>query len=327
MADKASVFHTTQIGVESTSGSQVTANKQLLSMSFDVTPTINVKSFRPSGIKYPTIAAPGKKFADVKIAGQPTFDEMTYVFAGALSSGSVTSGSGTSQSWVYTVDSDGPDTRKTYTVEQGDSIRAFSFTYLAFSEVGMTGTPDEVTLKASAKGSFIEDDITMSGSPTSIAQIPILPNYYSIYVADAGSALASTSPLTRVLSWDWDLADIQGELFTVNRANNSSFASMVELAPKGVIKITQEADDEGMALLANAEAGSTKFIRIEAVGPVIAGAVTYKLTSDFACKVESIGAYKDQDGVAAIDWTLGIYHDATWGKSQVHTLVNTTASL
>ena len=73
----------------------------------------------------------------------------------------------------------------------------------------------------------------------------------------------------------------------------------------------QEADAEGMELLPIMRTGATKYIRIEAIGPVIgAGPGTYKFTLDTACKVTDIGDFSDQEGVYAIEYTLGGFHDS-----------------
>ena len=69
---------------------------------------------------------------------------------------------------------------------------------------------------------------------------------------------------------------------------------------------------------------------MEATGPRIYDGTTdqfYRLAWDFAVKTLEPGEKSDEDGVYAIQPTLQVVHDPTWGKASQVVVVNTVAAL
>jgi hypothetical protein len=163
------------------------------------------------------------------------------------------------------------------------------------------------------------------GEPAAMTEAPIIPEHISIYLDDTAAALGTTL-LTRVLSLNWSLASRFGPIWPINRAK-TSFDGHVETEPEGSVEMTMEADAVGMALLTAARAGTKKFLRIEAVGPTIEDAYTYKLIVDLCVVVSEPGEFSDEEGVYAIPWTFRIAHDSTWGKAVDIDLYNEVTAL
>jgi hypothetical protein len=113
--------------------------------------------------------------------------------------------------------------------------------------------------------------------------IPISPKDFSVF-ADTTSAGLGTTKLTRLLRGNFAFGQSKyNPLWVVDQAQ-TSFVSVVEDTPAATFSILVEADAQGTGFLANVRAGDTRFVRIIATGPLIAGASNYKLTMDMAAK-------------------------------------------
>lgn len=322
MTERATIFQSVQVGVEATPGTSVAANRSLQSISIEPAIKAEVKAFRPMGNKFPTISALGKEWSESKISGQPTYDELAYLFSSLVSYAAPTGT--TEKTWAFAPASNNPDTVKTFTVEQGGSVRAHKFTNGIVTGLTLGFTREEISLNGTMLGAALQDGITMTGSPTAVPLIPVLPTQVKVYLADTAAGLAGATALTRPLSVEWSLTDRFGALFVLN--GSTSFVSTLEKEPKLACKLKMAANAEGMGLLAQLRNGASKFLRIEATGPVIT-TNPHKLTIDTAVKVTNVSDFSDEDGVYAIEWELTGVHDATWGKAFNIGLVNTLAAL
>lgn len=331
MAERASVFQVTQIGVESTSGSPVAATKILAAMSVEGGIKSEVKPFRPQGNKFNTVAALGKEWFEASLSGQPTYSEIIYPLSSVLvaTSGSQLGGT-TAYKWTFAPDSTGSDTHKTFTVEQGDldgAARAHRFAYGLVTAFGIEFTRDELSLSGDMIGRALVDGITMSGSAAQVELVPILPTQVSVYLADAQASLDGASALDRVLSCSWEIADRYSPVWTLNSSGSANWAAEVETAPKMTAKLKLEADAAGLGPLTQLRSGATKFMRIKAVGDTIAAPYAYTFQLDMAGKVTEASEFSDEDGVFALEWTLEGAHDATWGKAVQVDVTNKLSAL
>lgn len=165
-------------------------------------------------------------------------------------------------------------------------------------------------------------------TPGSNGQLPIQPmfgNQLDIYL-DSSAAMLGTTKLTRAFTGQISLADRFNPFWPINTAL-SSWAGTVERKVRAEARLMVEADGSGMAFLTNFRAGSSMFMRVQATGPLIAGGFTYLFRWDVALKVRAPSAFRDEEGVYAIEWTFDIVHDPAWGRSQQVVVQNTTAAL
>lgn len=326
MSERATIGQTQQIGLETTEGTDHAANKQLQSLSFALSPQIETQRFKPMGAKYDSIVVPGKDYSQADISGLASYEELHYLFSSALVKVAPTVSGTTGQLWTIEPSNTAEDTVATYTVEQGGSVRAQQAVGVIVTDFDLTFNRDSVEIKGTALGQTFTDGITLTATPTALPLVPVLPTQVSVYLDTTGAGLGTTK-LLRVLEAEWAVGSRFGPLWTLNAAL-PSYAAHVETEPDATLKLTQEADAAGMAVLTNLRAGTTSFVRIEAVGAVIgAGPATYKLTIDLAVKWESIDSLDDSDGVYAVTATGRIVQDATWAKSMSVKLVNSQTSL
>ena len=84
--ERASVYEGIQIGVESTPGILVPANKKLLGMSLNMDNMTDIKEYTPQGTKFPTTAQVGKEFTSGRLEGVLCYNDMIYLSSAWLTS-------------------------------------------------------------------------------------------------------------------------------------------------------------------------------------------------------------------------------------------------
>lgn len=327
MAERSSLTQGVQIGVETTPGTGVAASKLLNSISIEPSVAVDMQRFLPMGQKYASIITPGKEWVEADISGRGTYSEIVYLLSSVCVAATPSTVDTSGKSWVFTPAARAEDTVKTYTVEQGGVVRAQKFSYGLVTSMELDFTRDGVEVTGSMIGQALQDGITLTAAPTAIEEKPILPTGIDVWLDTTSGGLGTTKQL-RVLNAHFQLGDRFNPVWVLNSAQ-TSFVAHVEKEPTAQITILVEADSQGMAALTQLRAGTTKFIRIKATSPDLAGSATafYSLGIDAAVKVSDVGNFSDEDGVYAIEFTFDIVYDATWTKAFEITAVNKVASL
>lgn len=316
MPERASIFQTTQIGVESTPGTSVAASKALQSLGITLGIKPDIKTFRAAGRKYKALAVMGKEWTAGKLDGLATYSEIIYPLSSLVNyAAPVQQGATPAYLWTFSSDTDGPDTVKTFTIEQGSSVRAHKCTYGQMVSLSGSISREEFRLSGDLIGQALTDGITMTTTPTLLDLVPILPTDFDVFTADTQAGLAAASALERVLSVEWNLGDRFAPIWPLGTANGTGFPAMVEKEPATAVKIMMEADAAGMDLLTNMRAGSVFFLRLKAVGDLIDTTYYYTYQHDFCLRVTGVDEFSDEDGLYAIGWNCELFHDATWGKA------------
>ena len=329
MSERATVNQVVQIGVETTPGTAVAASKLLQALNIEPAIKIKTQTFRPLGGKFTTIAAPGEDYVEAKISGDVAcYNHLAYLLSSVLAyAAPVQQGTTTAYLWTFTPAQSVEDTIKTFTVEQGSSVRAGKFTYGLVTEFGLKFDREKIEVSGSMLGQAYQDGITMTASPTAIAVQPILPTALDVYL-DSTSGGIGTTKLTRALSGEFSISDRFGPLWTLN-STVDGFAAHVEQAPKAQLKLLVEADAVGMEPLMAMRAGDRRYIRLKAIGPLIADPYYYTFQLDLCGVVSDVGEFSDEDGVYAIEWTFDVAYDSAWGsgKAMEVQLTNTLSTL
>lgn len=325
-----------QVGAESTSalGTPVAAGKLL--ECFDWTFAINadIAQYTPTGHKYVSILEENTEWVDLTVGGNLDHNGVIYLLASAMGSASPVShgASSTAKDWIFTPPTFGSVVPQTYTLQQGDSVRAHQTAYSIFSEFGYKGTrKGPFTVSAKGFAQAITDGATLTPSPTAVALAPTVAKQWNVYLDTTSSGLGTTQ-LTRVLSVDYSMSNIYGPLYVLNRSN-ASWTAHVDLMPTTTLKLKLEADANGMTFLSYLQSGTTYYLRVEAQGAQIAsdgpGAIYDVFQHDMAVKIGKPSAFADDQGVFAIEWELVIVEDPSWGsgKAQMFTETNLITAL
>jgi hypothetical protein len=283
--------------------------------------------FRPIGQKFSSVIVPGKEWVEFDIEGVGSYTELPYLLASVLSYAAPTQiAATTAYKWVHEPLSRGADTVKTYTIEQGDAVRAHRFTHAIVNELTLGISRDGVEIGGSGFARALEDAITMTAAPTAVPEKPILPTDIDVFL-DATHAGLGTTKLTRALSADITIGDRYEPVWTLN-STLDSFVAVVETVPDVTVELLVEADAQGMALLTTLRAGATHFMRIKATDAANAGVGNpYSFQFDLACKISDVSEFSDEDGIFAITWTNKAVHDSSWGKAIHAEVVNAQTTL
>jgi hypothetical protein len=328
MAENATVANTNQIGPETTPGTSVAASKLPRYLAFDLDPSINFNRFRSMGSKYATALTPGQDFTTFGLSGQGSYSEIVYALCSNLKDVTPTTSDTTAKTWTFQPAVRTEDTVRTYTIEQGDAVRAGKATYCICSDLELTfNRTDGVTIGGGGFAQQFQDNISLTGSPTSIEDAPILPTHINVY-ADDTFANIGTTKLTRDFNALWRCTGRFGQVWPLN-STLASFAAHVELEPIVQLELTAEYDTQGSQFFTQARAGAVKYIRIDCTSTVLAGAATvfYNLRIDMAGKISAMGGFDDSDGVRVVQWTLDAVDDATAGFAQKVIAINKTSAL
>jgi hypothetical protein len=193
---------------------------------------------------------------------------------------------------------------------------------LATQAVTLTGTFTGLT----ASGSIALAAGVVGATPTSDPIIPIQGTQISVYSDTTAAGLGSTQ-LLRPLSGGFDISDLYGPLWVLNRSL-PGYAANVETDPSDNLTATLvlEADAAGMSPLAGVATGDKLFLRFEAVGPVIEAAITYRLWADLCVAVTDASKGEDQ-GVDTMEYTFIVMYDVTWQKFMEIQMRNTLQSI
>lgn len=334
MPERATISQGVQVGVETTPGTAVAANKRLGSIGFTLAPHIETNPNRPMGQKYANLQILGQEWSTFSIDGAPAYTELPYVFSSLISTPTVTqymdSATPTgAYRWVFDSNPFGDDAPKTFTIEQGSSARAGRAAGSLITGIELGLSRSEVSLSGDAIGALFEDGVTMTPTPTQLSQIPVRPTELTFYMDDDWASLGTTK-LTRALAGAFKLDSRYGPLWVVD-ASKPSYVATVETEPGLEATLLQVMDAQGMSNLTHLRAGDKRYFRMEAVGPKIYdGSVTdyyHKLTIDLAAQVSDVAEPSDEDGVYAIEWTLGGVVDSVSGKAFHVEVVTTTIAL
>lgn len=328
MAERSSLSQGVQLGLESTPGTSVPADNKFISIGIEPAIKLEPYRFRPMGQKYASMVVPGKEWVEAKISGVLSYSEIVWFLASLLEDPGTPATTDTSaRTWNFSPAASAEDVVKTYTVEQGGSVRAHKFTNGIVNELEITINRDSCEVSGAMLGKALVDGITMTAAPTTPPEVPVVPTEFDVYLDSTSAGLGSTK-LTRVLEATITVGDRFGPVWVLNSAEDS-FVAVVEQEPTAEIKLLLEADSSGMAQLTQARAGSTKFLRIEAISDQLAGAATqkYEFTWDAAIKVKDVGDFSDEDGVYAIEWTFEQVYDGAWGKVMDVTVINKETGL
>lgn len=334
MPERASVNQRLQLGIEATSGTAVAANRRIDSFDVQFGVETEINNYRPVGRKYSTEQELNREWGSGSLDGNMDYNGVVYPLSGVYGAATIgaSNSSATAKDWAWDAVLTGNASPKTYTFEQGDSVRAHKFAYGLFTKWGYKFDRKDATHSGELLCQKIADNITMTSTPTVIPQVPMPASNYSVYLDNASAGLGTTK-FTRFISGEFAFEDVYGAAWFVDR-DEASYTTHVDLAPKTTFKLMLEADAAGMALMNTMREGSTWFLRVEAIGAQIASdggsgsdPVFNGFVHDMAVKVGKPDKFSDSDGIFAIGYELTIVEDTTWGHAHMLTVTNLLTTL
>jgi hypothetical protein len=314
MAERATVNQSVQIGVETTPGTAVPANKLLSGLAIELMPNAAFKSYRPTGQKMTRLSVLEREWTDGTYSGPATFNELPYILASIVRKVTPTTpGGGTlSRLWTFDWNNFDADVLAAYTIEQGGSVRAQKaagnqFTDMTFKADRKAG----VDVNGKLLGKVFTDGITMTATPTELALVPISPGMFDVFLDTTGAGLG-TSKLLRFMGLTWNLTGRVVGNWPLDSAQPSWAAAVENEGVKITGQLEVQADATGMAMLTQARAGLTKFLRLLATGPIIETTIHYAFQLDLAFQISKLNAFKNVDGSYDAVFDFETVYDPTW---------------
>lgn len=319
----ATVFQGIQIGVETTPGTAVAANKKLLAVSMIPSPQVETEPFRAMGNKYASFISPNKEWTSISIEGKPTFNEIVYLLSSLLHyTAPAQQGTSTAYKWTFGSNTSAADVGKTFTIEQGDASRSWQVAGVRVSGLTFNFGRNAVSVNGNGVGEAFVTGGTLTANPTSLSPLPILPTMLKFYMADTQAGLAGATALDNAFELEWSLTDKFGLAWPVGQDPVA-----IEGVPNASGRIKVAVNAAGIALINALRNASTKWFRVEATGGSIDATYNHKFTLDFPAQIESVGDFTDFENAYTTDFGLLPIHDATWGKSMNLEIVTTLATL
>src|SRR6266496_2412020 len=201
MPEVSTLFNGVQVGAETTAspGAAVSATKLLNYLNF--APTFWAGDFnvmRPMGQKVASGVSPGYDYTSWDLSADVcSYGELEVPLCSLLKDVSPSTVETTARLWTFKPTGRSEDTIRTFTVETGSATRAQKSTFVAVTGLEMTlNRADGMKLSGTAIGQQIQDNITLTGSPTAYEDVPVLPTHLDVYLDSTSGGIGGTK-LTR----------------------------------------------------------------------------------------------------------------------------------
>ena len=183
------------------------------------------------------------------------------------------------------------------------------FTLTFAGDLANTRQPLVVLIDNSLTGGTVVVTETTAGGWSEFALQPVLPGHWSIYAADTQATLLANKldKTVGVAATGIDVGNRHAPFFTLDRDLNSpgglTFADTAEIDPTFKANLLVGANSTGMQFLTALRAGATKWLRMEAIGPVIgATADFHKMIWEGPVKVDDTADFAEDEGRVMYPW-------------------------
>lgn len=306
-------FRKIQIGLESTRGTAVAADKLLIG-ALTMTPEAiwhRPVDERNSLAEFKRSILVAQK-STLRFEGDATYDQLidflSMAVKGAISPATVET---TGRVWTFTPNTTSKNVQDSYTFEYGDNVQAWETAFTMISNLELSIALNEVMTvradmfgKLAAKTSFTGAITT----PTSVTEV--VANHMKAYIDGTWANLGSTEKATLVAGATVRLAT---GVTPVKYADGSLDMSAVSES-----KTHLELDLDLISSTAFVTeydayiAGTDRAIRLELTGPIAVGSTNYKVTIDcFGRYVNAPELFGERDGENMIRLQLHSHEDAS----------------
>lgn len=308
-----------QIGKEATHGAGGGAAHILGAATWTFGPKPTTKQFFNMGRHYASASALLTDESTGKLTGVADYDVVAYVLGSHWGAGApaLVAPSTTVYKYIWTPALTGKyaDSALSYDIQVGDASDAEEYLFSLFNGFHYSfGRTTEITFDSDLLCQKMADGITKTATPTVREPTPLVGAQANIYL-DSTSAGLGTTLLTAPMNVEFKADPYYKQFWPINRANNS-FADVTDAAKKHELKIKLEADTTAIALKGSyLETGTRCYVRVDVQGPLIdvTNSLHASLQHDMACFVTGTQPFEDVDGVYAIEYTLQVAEDLTWG--------------
>lgn len=285
MSERATIHQSQQVGVETTTGVAVPANRRFSSVAVNVNPSIEGEAFKPAGSKHATKTVLDKEQANVSVEGVPAYDEIAYLLAMVYGNHTVEDNGDGTYTHRFSSRSRGADELLSLTVEQGDAAtRAHRSAGVSLADLTFEWNRGGNTRSVSGSGfgKAIEDDIRMTGNAAYRVAITGDPTTGTFTLTVAGEGTTDTIPLSA------DDIDIEAALAAV--VGDGNVTAVGDLAAGVVVEFAGDLAQTDVTLTA-----TDTFDDGEAVAEALAAGVEVAELDGPVIAAGHITVYADED--------------------------------
>jgi hypothetical protein len=189
---------------------------------------------------------------------------------------------------------------------------------------------DQITAAGSFTGGSspaVNVTTTTPGSDgvTYVTPSPMFPLHFTLSMDTSWAALGTTK-LTQTFELDYSLGDKWTRTKPINAAQDSD-GYVENEKQKHAVQLTMACDSKERAVIAALRAGQTQFVRIEAVGPIIEGAIPYRYRQDFVAFITDVDKGQNLGSVYVRKVKFALGRDLSTGNAMACRVINTRTAL
>lgn len=280
-------FQKFQLGVESTYGTEVNADRHYGGIDAVLSPKVMSKSNKVKGQLLPSIKQMGRKWSEIALDGIVSYPEFADTTSNPV------------KGIVRSVVSDAQvATPIVYTAEIGGQ----TIPGCVVTDWSVDSTRDDMSFKASMKG---KKALTQAGtnSISIIDPYPIPPANTTISISSA-AALDTPVDYAKWIKWNISVSKIMDLVFFSGAEPSNCKQTSMDAS----FGVTFEADTNGLVPL-GFDDGATH--RVVVSNTSVANGYTYVLSFSFDVKFDEPESFSDEDGIYAIGYKADIVNKAT----------------
>lgn len=302
-----------QLGVETTPGTSVVANRKVPNIGIDWDEDATIEQFRPPGEKYNTSAVVHGALMRGTYSAVGDFNALMYPLCGLIGANITTPGGGTnSRNWAFVPVRSGRDpNQKTYTTELGDSVAAQVAAFTQFASFKLDASRQSVKADGTVFGRMATDGNALTSSPTQIAARPISAPQIKVYV-DTTYAGIGTTLVSEAYAFTFSVGDKFAPFFAFD--GTSTFNNTSEQAPPLGFSFKTAHNAQSRAWFNALTANSTYFLRAAIIGPILEGAINEKLQFDLVARFAP-AKKDDNSGVHGYEFNFNPFWESTFNTT------------
>lgn len=269
MAIRSAVGIVNQIGIETTPGTLVPANRYTPTLNWILKRKIDTKSFRGRGSRINTTKVQHKRMASGSVEGVLDYNSIIYLLSGIFNDPSPAQiGSLQAYQRIYTPGVRTADnSRKTYSVECGDATAAEKYAFCQLLGLNLDAKQDDFSVKSDAIARYPADNLSLTASPVEVAERPVQRADINLYMDTSFGALGTTQ-ITEAQGESFNIGNKFKDVFFHNRSAGE-FADVVEIPYEPKFSFETAHNAQSRALVAEITGNPFKWFRWEARGGLL----------------------------------------------------------
>lgn len=306
-----------QFGLEATPGTEVAANRKWATLNFEAQIEMSKTEYTQAGTLVPVGTVTGKLWDSFSVKGPVDYNELAYLLNSLLKKvAGVQQGVTPAYLYTYAPSPFASETLESWTTQWGDASGTANFQAVQsqLSDLTLKFDRDKVELDGKGLARFETTGVTMTATPSIIARQPVTAPTVSVYLATTMAGLSGATAISRGFEAEIGISGRVEPVWELNAAT----PSYADLAP-GTLKTSAKLSistsrAESATLLAAMQVDTQAFMRIKAVGPLIASTYYHSLTIDVPVLVSKAPKKGGKSAIYAYDWEFLLNVDTTTSK-------------